>query len=519
MSDAPDTLDAMASEAEDGRRRVLGRQLRGSSLLLAGRILSKLVNLGIQVAIVRYLTRDDFGAFAYGLALVLSGELVVKFGLGRGANRFVPYYTERGDHAEVMGTLALVCLTILTLGGLGFAVLWWIAGQALAGFPTGEAGRVVLILSLLAPVQALDTICIQALACFSRARAIFFRKHVLGPGLRALAVVAVVFTGGSNETLAAAYLAGGALGVAICAHLTWRELHVQGVLPLPVSKWRVPWRPLFGFSLPLISSDLVFITLTGVTSVVLMTTHGATGVGLIQAVVPAAALNGLVMESFAILFVPGAMRLHVQGDGRAVRDQHWQAAAWVAVLSFPIFAVTFGVAPAVVPLLFGEDYAGSAPLLALLSVGHYVGICLGFNGETLQVYDRTRALVLTNFVSIGIGVWLLIWLCPLYGPLGAAVAVTAARLAGSSLRHFLLLRLPEFGSVPRVQKIIWLKIVAGSTFIAAVGWIWQLPLLGQAILVGGVSLLLLRSTAHALDVTRTFPELLRIPLFARMAGL
>jgi O-antigen/teichoic acid export membrane protein len=209
----------------------------------------------------------------------------------------------------------------------------------------------------------------------------------------------------------------------------------------------------------------------------------------------------------------------VQGDDRALRDQHWQSAAWVAILSFPIFAVTFGVAPAVVPLLFGEGYAESAPLLALLAVSHYVGVCLGFNGETLQVFDRTRALVATNVVSIVIGVGLLMWLCPIYGPLGAAISVTTARLTGTLLRHVVLLRVPEFGSVPRTQKVIWLKILAGSVFIAVVGWIWQLPLPGQIALVGGVSLLLLRSTAHVLDVTRSFPELLRIPLFARMAGL
>jgi O-antigen/teichoic acid export membrane protein len=473
----------------------------------------------MQIAIVRYLTRDDFGAFAYGLALVLSGELVVKFGLGRGANRFVPYYVERGDHAEVMGTLALVCGTIVTLGGVGFACMAWIAGQGLLGFPTGEGRQVVLILSLLAPIQALDTICIQTLACFTRARAIFFRKHVLNPGLRALAVAAVVLSGGDSEALAAGYLAGGALGLGVCLQLTWRELHTQGVLPLPVSAWRIPWRPLFRFSLPLISSDLVFITLTGMTSVVLMTTHGPVGVGLIQAVVPAAALNILVMESFSLLFVPAVMRLHVQGDDRALRDQHWQSAAWVSILSFPIFAVTFGVAPALVPLLFGEGYAQSAPLLALLAVSHYVGVCLGFNGETLQVFARTRALVMTNVVSIVSGVGLLMWLCPLYGPLGAAIAITTARLAGTLLRHVVLLRLSDFAIVPRTQKVIWLKILAGSVFIAAVGWIWQLPLPGQIILVGGVSLLLLRSTAHVLDVTRTFPELLRLPLFARMAGL
>jgi len=515
MSDSD--RDRERERAEESRHAI-GRQLRSSSLLLVGRILSKVINLGVQVAIVRYLARDDFGAFAYGLALVLSGELVVKFGLGRGANRFVPYHAERGDRAEVMGILALVCLTIVSLGCVGFGVLWWVAGLGWAGIPTGTGGRVVLILAVLAPIQALDTICIQTLACFARARAIFFRKHVLGPGLRALAVALVVATGGDSVTLATAYLAGGVVGLLVCVDIVWRELHLQGVLPLPIAEWRIPWRPLVAFSLPLISSDLVYITLSAVMTMTLMTTHGAEGVGLIQAVVPAAALNALVLESFSILYVPAAMRIHVQGDDRALRDQHWQSAAWVAVLSFPIFALTFGVAPAVVPLLFGDDYAGSAPLLALLAVSHYVGVCLGFNGETLQVFARTRALVLTNVATVAVGVGLLLWLCPSHGPLGAAIAVSIARLTGTVCRHAVLLWLPEFASVPAAQKWIWRRIVVGIGATAVVGWIWPLPLFAQIAVVAAVSLWLLRSTAHTLDIAESFPELLRIPLFARLVG-
>src|SRR3989304_2937288 len=46
------------------------RQLRGSSLLLAGRLLSKGANLAIQVLIVRHLARSEFGAFAWGISIV-----------------------------------------------------------------------------------------------------------------------------------------------------------------------------------------------------------------------------------------------------------------------------------------------------------------------------------------------------------------------------------------------------------------------------------------------------------------
>ena len=41
------------------------QQIRGSSLLLTGRLLSLAVNFATQVLIVRYLSKTDFGAFAH----------------------------------------------------------------------------------------------------------------------------------------------------------------------------------------------------------------------------------------------------------------------------------------------------------------------------------------------------------------------------------------------------------------------------------------------------------------------
>ena len=496
----------------------LGKQLRGSSLLLVGRVLSKFVNFGIQVAIVRLLTKDDFGAFAYGLAIALAGELVVKFGLGRGANRFIPYYAERGQKAEVVGTLALTCSVIVVLGVFSFAALAWISGLGWAGFPSGEGARVVLILAALAPIQALDTICIQTLACFSRPRAIFFRKHVLGPALRAFAVAVVFLAGGSTEMLAAAYFAGGLVGLLVCLRLTIHELRAVEILPLPMAQWRVPWRPLFRFSLPLLSSDLVFITLTGVTTVLLMTTHGESGVAAMRAVVPAAALNTLVAQSFSILFMPAAMRVRAQGNLADLRKHHWQSAGWVTVLSFPIFALTFGIAPDLVPILLGSEYAESASLLAMLAFGHYLSVCMGFNGQMLEVLNRTRAIVWTDFLSIATGLTLAALLCPEYGALGAAIAVTAARVLGTIARQSVLLRYTEIGSVPQSQRKIWLKVLLATASIAGFGWFLQPPFVGQLLIIGLVSILLLRSTARELDLAHSFPELRRVPYLAKLTG-
>ena len=134
-------MSADDTTSTERNQRALNRQLRGSSLLLAGRMISKLVGFGVQIAIVRMLTKDEFGAFAYGLALAHSGELVCKFGLGRGANRYVPDYAQRGARDLVMGTLGLVTGVIGTIGLIGLGALYWISGLGWAAFPAGDGAR------------------------------------------------------------------------------------------------------------------------------------------------------------------------------------------------------------------------------------------------------------------------------------------------------------------------------------------------------------------------------------------
>jgi O-antigen/teichoic acid export membrane protein len=256
-----------------------------------------------------------------------------------------------------------------------------------------------------------------------------------------------------------------------------------------------------------------------VTTVVLMVSDAEAGVAEMRAVVPAAGLIGLVVQSFSLLYMPAAMRLHVRGDDAGLREHHWQSAAWVAVLSFPLFGLTFGIAPAFVPVLLGEAYAESAKILAVLAVGYYAPVCMAFNNETLQVFARMRALVGTDFLMIAVALGLAFLLCPELGPMGAAIAVTAARLAGTAARHFLLLQTPGMECVPASQKRIWWKLVVASALVSAMGWLWQPDFIVQVSLLAGLSLALLRSTAPTLDLAGSFPELLRVPFFARMVGV
>ena len=76
--------------------------------------------------------------------------------------------------------------------------------------------------------------------------------------------------------------------------------------------------------------------------------------------------------------MPLAARLHVRNDQAGLTELYWQAALWMAVLSFPAYLVTFSFARLVTVAMYGSAYGGSAPVLALLSLAYFVQTISGF---------------------------------------------------------------------------------------------------------------------------------------------
>jgi O-antigen/teichoic acid export membrane protein len=79
-------------EVQDGKYTATQKNIRGSSILLAGRFLSLAANFAIQVLTVRALSKSDYGAFGYALSVVSFCSNLTVVGLDKTISRFVPIY-------------------------------------------------------------------------------------------------------------------------------------------------------------------------------------------------------------------------------------------------------------------------------------------------------------------------------------------------------------------------------------------------------------------------------------------
>src|SRR5439155_23381663 len=118
-------METLVKEPESPKCTVEGeatrKEIRGSSLLLAGRLLSIGINFAAQVLMVRYLSTTAYGALGYALSMADFCQAYANIGFKRAITRFVPIYHEKQEYDKLFGTIFLV-------GGRrpsSACLLWW----------------------------------------------------------------------------------------------------------------------------------------------------------------------------------------------------------------------------------------------------------------------------------------------------------------------------------------------------------------------------------------------------------
>ena len=497
-----------------GEQDATRKQIRGSSLFLVGRFLAMGINFSTQVLMVRYLATAEYGALAYALAVVAFFQPFATLGLHEAVSRYVPIYQENREFPKMLGTILLSIGTV-SLAGLLIIVTIWSGPTLLTHFMTHEKlpRHLLSILIMAVPLDAADELFNSLFASFAGSRAIFFRKYILGPGLKLGAVLLLIGLQSTVVFLAYGYLFASAAGIAIYA---WMLVHLlqerQLFQQLRSSTLKIPAREVLAFVLPGLSSSLVTVAIHSVNIFILGYLHTMTEVAYYRAMVPVAQLNGVVMASFTLLYMPAAARLFAKADFCGINRLYWQTAAWMSVLSFPVFALTFSFSQSLTGFLYGARYARSAPILVLLALGSYTNVALGFNLQTLKVLNRLRYIVLVSLVAALIDVGLSLLLVPGHGAFGAAAGTAATLIIFNLLMQAGLLQTTNFSVFDRRYLPVYLCIAVSAGGLFLVQSLHSMSLTFALLLVACTSFLVFSVARKKLRIAETFPELLKIPL-------
>lgn len=500
--------------SDEAANQATKKHLRGSTLLMTGRIIAMATNFGVQILIVRYLSKSDFGAFAYVMSLISLGSSLVVFGMDKTVTRFLPIYQERGEYQKLFGSIIIMVSTVFLLGFFLVLLVFGLRGWIAESFINDQRTvNLLLLLIFLSPIQAFDSLMVGMLAVFGRPSSIFFRRYILGPGLKILVVLLVILLQSNVYYLSAGYMVSSAIGVVIYSGILLQYLRNQEFWKqLNIQKINFPLKEVFRFSIPLLTTNFVFILRSDLVVVLLGYFSGAPDVAAFRAVQPVADLNTVVIQSFAILFMPTMARLFAKGDQAGVDDLYWQSAIWISVISFPIFLVTFSLSQPLTLLFFGERYAQSGSIMALLAFGYYFNAALGYNADTLRVYGKLRYTVAIDFLAMLISLGLSLILIPRYGAIGAALGTCGTMVLYNIFNHIGLKFTTNINLFQWHYWKVYVSIILGTLGLTVLQNLLSLPIYVGLVFAGLISLIVLIINRNILNLEQTFPELLRFRL-------
>ena len=485
-------------------------QIRGSSLFLAGRFLSLGISFAAQVLIVRYLSTTEYGALSYALAIVAFLQLFGTLGLQEAISRFVPIYRENREYQKLLGTIVLAAGVVLLTGTL---IIVAVQGS-LSHFVIHEklTLRLLTILILLVPLEAADMLLDALFASFASTRDIFFRKYTLGPLLKLLVVFLLIWRKSTVVFLAYGYLSASAIGVFIYSRMLLRLLYDHQLFkPVKGKRIKIPARDVLAFIIPGLAGTLATAAISSINMFLLGQMRSMPEVAYYRAALPIAELNGVVLASFTLLYTPNAARLFVQANYVGINKLYWDTTAWMAMLSFPVFALTFSLAKPLCVFLYGARYSHSAPVLALLSLGSYFNVVMGFNLQTLKVVGRLRYVIVASVGATLTNCALNFLLIPRFGVAGAGIGASVALISYNLVLQAGLRPIPSFKAFDGRYLPIHLTIASGALGLLLFEWLTSLSFYLALPIAATVSLLVAAVTKKKLSIAQTFPELLRLP--------
>jgi O-antigen/teichoic acid export membrane protein len=509
---------SMSTDKETGSDSVgVARdQIRGSSLFLLGNVLSLAITFLPHLMLVRYLSTEAFGHWAYALSLVAIGKTYA-LGFNEAMSRFVPIYHAKREPSKVLGSIVVVFAVTLLISGLLIATFAVASHPILALLTRGkEPAGLLLVLMFLLPLETMDLLIMNLFACFARAREVFWGRYIISPGLRAIVIGLVVFRHLDLKFLAYGYLLVELITILPFGTLVVYELRRQNPL-LKLRCIKLPVREIFGFSVPLMASNVIGMIGGSIPVLLLGYFHPMSTVAFYRVVLPAAVLSGMIPGNFMPLYIPSASRLFAKGDTSGINHLFWETSLWMSVLAFPIFLATACFAQPLTIFLYGARYAPSAPILAILSLGYFFNVIFAFNGVTLKVLGKIRLMVVLNIVTPIIIVVFNLLLIPRYGALGAAVATAAGLIMQNVLRQFGLWRWGGGISFFEKRYTSFFLVLGSSAFGLYLVQLFTphniYIVLALALAVSVFALVLVKK--H-LKIADTFPEIARLPLVGRL---
>ena len=424
----------MPSNEESLYNESLRKIAKGAGITFVGTAIGMFFGFFTRMVIARFLGPGDYGLISLGVACLSIAATIGLLGLPAGITRYVSFYKGKGDKSRIKGTI-VSALKIsfpisLILACLLFFGANWISINV---FHDANLTGVLQIFAIAVPFWCLAQIFLRATIGFQDMRYKAYVEDIFQNVFKLAVILLLLYLG--FGVLGAIW--GWALAIIVMSFLAFYflEKRVFPVFNTEVKAVSIR-KELFSFSLPLTLVDASRLIFGWIGTLMLGYFITSYDVGIYNAALPTAGLVQIALVSFAAIFMPIISELYSLRKYEDIRRTYSIVTKWIFSIVFPGFLLIILFAKQIMWILFGSEYVSGAMALCILAFGYLIASAVGPTSSTLAAFGRTKIIMGCYFVGAGMNFFLNIYLIPIYGVNGAAIA-TASSFAFMNILTFL----------------------------------------------------------------------------------
>jgi polysaccharide transporter, PST family len=400
----------------------LRKILSNMSWLFAERILRMVVGFFIVAWMARYLGKTQFGLLNYASAFLVIFNTIATLGLNQIVIR--DFVNEPEKRYEIAGT----AFFMRSIGGICGFILATIAIFFLRADDLTSRNTVVIIAAsmLLLEFQGIDD------WFHSQVRS----KYVVWSTNTAFAVMTIVKIGliqlnASVIAFAWAVLVESVLGCILSV------IVYQGARQ-KMQKWRFDWlraQNLLRVGWPLIFSELAIMVYVKIDQVMLGEMAGDAEVGIYSVAVRLAESWLFFLATIVTSIKPSIIAAKKFGEEAYYKKIKQSCSLLTAIVYLVAFPMMFLSTPIVI-LVFGQEYASAGTILAVYFWSSLFTIGALIKDIWIAVEEHTTYALITSISGAAVNILLNLYLIPIYGALGSAIATVISYILTDYLSCF-----------------------------------------------------------------------------------
>jgi O-antigen/teichoic acid export membrane protein len=394
---------------------------KGTTLLIAGTVISTFLLLTIKILIARNTTKEELGVYTLSVGVLSVLSLIATLGVHEGIARYVALFLGKGDATEAdLRSRAALQITFISgiLAGIGLHLC--ADFLSLFVFKNAQLILPLKIISFSIPFFVMT----QVLNAVLRGHSIIMSKIYvidLGIPLFFLALLGIVLLLDlSFLSIIYAYLFSLILGFMTIWYYGYRKRQLN---PFRFHNARLRTE-LLRFSFPLLIGIFMAMIMKWAGTLLLGRYVGPKAVGIYDVGNSLSLLLMFPLAGLEFVFLPIASTLHGRGQSEELTRTYQVLTKWIFSVTASAFVILFLFPEQVITILFGERFIDAAPIIRILASGFLFHSFWGPNGIIMVVIGMSREISGASFFGAIVNIVLNYLMISFYGLgiIGAAIA-------------------------------------------------------------------------------------------------